>query len=107
MPRKLIDLSIFLENDVASDPLGLEPRIEYFTHENTFEQIAPFFPCLGIPADLITRSAEIRSLVPLIRSPGRSAATVWVGGQAVVWVSEVWIFIPFWRRMDGPRSARR
>lgn len=43
MTRRFVDLSIFLENDVASDPPGLEPRITYFTHENTFEQIAPFF----------------------------------------------------------------
>jgi kynurenine formamidase len=46
MPRRFVDLSIFLENDVASDPSGMEPRITYFTHENTFEQIAPFFPGL-------------------------------------------------------------
>ena len=46
MSRRFVDLSIFLENDVASDPPGLEPRITYFTHENTYEQIAPFFPGL-------------------------------------------------------------
>ncbi len=46
MKRRFVDLSIFLENDVASDPPGLEPKIEYFTHENSFEQIAPFFPGL-------------------------------------------------------------
>lgn len=46
MTRKLIDLSIYLENDVASDPPGLEPKITYFTHEQTYEQIAPFFPGL-------------------------------------------------------------
>ncbi|MGZ5130645.1 MAG: cyclase family protein [Caldimonas sp.] len=46
MPRTFIDLSIYLENDVASDPPGLEPRITYFSHQNTYEQIAPFFPGL-------------------------------------------------------------
>ena len=46
MPRRFIDLSIYLENDVASDPPGLEPKITYFTHKHTYEQIAPFFPGL-------------------------------------------------------------
>jgi hypothetical protein len=51
MPRKFVDLSIFLENDVQSDPPGLGPQIEYFTHNNTYEQIAPFFPgCRKGPA---------------------------------------------------------
>ena len=46
MTRKFVDLSIFLENDVISDPPAFAPRIEYFTHENTYDQIAPFFPGL-------------------------------------------------------------
>ena len=46
MARKFVDLSIRLENDVLSDPPAFAPRIEYFTHENTYEQIAPFFPGL-------------------------------------------------------------
>jgi kynurenine formamidase len=46
MPRKFVDLSIFLENDVMSDPPPFGPKIQYFTHDNTFEQIAPFFPGL-------------------------------------------------------------
>ena len=46
MPRTFVDLSIFLENDVLSDPPAFAPKIEYFTHENTFAQIAPFFPGL-------------------------------------------------------------
>ena len=35
MARKLIDLSMHLENDVPSDPPGLEPHIEYHTHKQT------------------------------------------------------------------------
>ena len=46
MPRRFVDLSICLENDVLSDPPAFAPRIEYFTHENTYEQIKPFFPGL-------------------------------------------------------------
>ena len=46
MPRRFVDLSIFLENDVVSDPPAFAPKIQYFTHQNTFEQIEPFFPGL-------------------------------------------------------------
>ncbi len=46
MTRRIVDLSIYLENDVASDPPGLEPQVTYFTHQNTWEQIAPYFPGL-------------------------------------------------------------
>lgn len=46
MSRRFVDLSIFLENDVQSDPPAFAPKIEYFTHEDSFEQIEPFFPGL-------------------------------------------------------------
>ena len=46
MPRRFVDLSIFLENDVLSDPPAFAPKIQYFTHDTTYEQIAPFFPGL-------------------------------------------------------------
>ena len=46
MPRRFVDLSIYLENDVVSDPPPFGPRIEYMTHETTFPQMAPFFPGL-------------------------------------------------------------
>ena len=46
MSRKFVDISIFLENDVLSDPPSFKPRIEYFTHEDTIERIADFFPGL-------------------------------------------------------------
>jgi kynurenine formamidase len=46
MPRRFVDLSIYLENDVVSDPPPFGPKIEYMTHETTFPQMAPFFPGL-------------------------------------------------------------
>lgn len=47
MARKFIDLSIYLENDVVSDPSPFAPKIEYFDHEATYGQMAPFFPGLA------------------------------------------------------------
>jgi len=47
MTRKFIDLSIYLENDVVSDPPAFAPKIQYFNHQNSFEQMAPFFPRAG------------------------------------------------------------
>ena len=46
MPRKFVDLSIYLENDVLSDPPAFKPKIEYFTHNTTYSDIERFFPGL-------------------------------------------------------------
>lgn len=46
MTRKIIDISIYLENDVASDPEGFRPKIAYSNHQDTFPQMQSFFPGL-------------------------------------------------------------
>ena len=46
MPRKIVDLSIYLENEVISDPPPFGPKITYMDHAATFPQMAPFFPGL-------------------------------------------------------------
>ena len=43
---QFIDLSIPITNDVISDPPVMRPQITYMTHDNTWEQIAGFFPGL-------------------------------------------------------------
>lgn len=46
MARQIIDLSIFLENDVVSDPEGFRPKIEYVDHQVSVPELAGFFPGL-------------------------------------------------------------
>ena len=46
MTVNLIDLSVPLENDVASDPEGYRPRIEYIDHKQSVPEIIGFFPGL-------------------------------------------------------------
>jgi len=49
MPRRFIDLSIYLENDVISDPEPFRPRIDYIDHKMSVPELAAFFP--GLAAD--------------------------------------------------------
>ena len=46
MTRQFVDLSIYLENDVLSDPPQFAPKIEYLRHDQSFGLIQPFFPGL-------------------------------------------------------------
>ncbi len=47
MSKKFVDLSIYLENDVISDPPGAEPKIQYIKHSDSVDSIASFFPGLS------------------------------------------------------------
>jgi len=44
MTTTFVDLSIFLENDVLSDPPPLAPRIEYQTHKDTVAEFTHLLP---------------------------------------------------------------
>jgi len=48
---KIVDLSIYLENDVISDPPGHQPQIQYIKHSDSAQDIANIFPGLS-PEDL-------------------------------------------------------
>jgi len=49
MVRRLVDLSIYLENDVLSDPPMLAPRIEYQKHADTMPEFLTMLP--GVKAE--------------------------------------------------------
>ncbi|MDE2410331.1 MAG: cyclase family protein [Sphingomonadales bacterium] len=48
MPRRYIDLSMTLSNDVVSDPPFLKPHIDYEDHSGTRHELENFFPGAAI-----------------------------------------------------------
>lgn len=47
MARRFVDLSIAIETGVPSDPPGMEPQIEYTTHDQSVASMASYFPGLS------------------------------------------------------------
>jgi kynurenine formamidase len=46
MARRIIDLSVAIDNETAADPPPLKPAVDYFAHDKTVESIVQFFPGL-------------------------------------------------------------
>jgi len=74
--RQYIDLSIPIENGVASDPPGLEPRITYMTHLETVEQLTAFFPGLAA-GDLPDREGWAVEMIELNTHNGTHMDAPW------------------------------
>ena len=51
MPRRIIDISVPLQADIASDPPGMLPKIKYYTHQRSAAEVCTYFPGLK-PEDL-------------------------------------------------------
>jgi kynurenine formamidase len=102
MPRRFIDISMPLENDVVSDPQPFSPKITYVDHDQSYAQMAPFFPGLK-KEDLPDGEAWAVEMVQLIThngthldAPYHFASTMNRGERAIT-IDEVpldWCFRP-------------
>lgn len=69
MARQIVDISMPIENEVISDPQPYSPKITYFNHYQSYEQMAPFFPGLK-KEDLPDGEAWAVEMVQLITHNG-------------------------------------
>lgn len=114
MARRFVDLSIYLENDVISDPEPFRPRIEYIDHKMSVPDLAGFFPGLK-PEDLPDGEAWAIERIELITHNGTHLdapyhfASTMDGGERAITIDEVpleWCFQPgvkldFTQKPDG------
>jgi kynurenine formamidase len=102
MARTIIDLSIYLENDVVSDPEVYRPKITYIDHKMSMPQLVGFFPGVK-PEDLPDGEAWAIEKIELIThngthldAPYHFASTMNHGERAIT-IDEVpldWCFQP-------------
>jgi hypothetical protein len=48
MARRLIDISVPLQNDVPADPPGIRPTVQYNDHQRSLPQMLGFFEGLRV-----------------------------------------------------------
>ncbi len=102
MTLQFIDLSVPLENGVASDPPAYRPRIDYIDHHASVEELTGFFPGLT-KADLPEGEAWAIERIELITHNGTHLdapyhfASTMNGGERAITIDEVpldWCFRP-------------
>ena len=102
MSRHFVDLSIYLENDVVSDPPLYRPRIEYIDHQATLPELSSFFPGIR-PEDMPDGEAWAIERIELITHNGTHLdapyhfGSTMDGGKRAITIDEVlleWCFQP-------------
>ena len=102
MPRRFVDLSIYLENDVVSDPEIYRPKISYVDHQMSMAELTGFFPGIK-PDDLPGEEAWALERIELITHNGTHLdapyhfATTMNKGERAITIDEVsleWCFQP-------------
>jgi kynurenine formamidase len=102
MARRIIDISVPLQSDIASDPPGTEPRITYIDHKQSAEQVCAFFPGLT-PAELPEQEGWAVERIDISTHNGTHLDAPWHfastmdGGKRAITIDEVpleWCFQP-------------
>ena len=102
MQRRFVDLSIYLENDIISDPPAYRPHIDYIDHKATIPELLQFFP--GMTAEeMPDGEAWAIERVQLITHNGTHLDAPWHfgatmdNGERAITIDEVpleWCFQP-------------
>jgi kynurenine formamidase len=102
MTRRIIDISMHIDNDTTSDPPGLAPKITYIDHHQSAPDMVRFFPGLKVE-DLPESEGWAVENVQLnthngthLDAPYHFASTM-SGGQRAITIDEVdlnWCFQP-------------
>jgi kynurenine formamidase len=102
MGRRIIDISVPLQNDIASDPPGYEPKITYIDHHQTAPEVCKHFPGVTL-ADLPDGEGWAAERVDTSTHGGTHLDAPWHfastmdGGQRAITIDEVsldWCFQP-------------
>jgi kynurenine formamidase len=94
MARRIIDISVPLQSDIASDPPGTEPRITYIDHKQSAEQVCAFFPGLT-PAELPEQEGWAVERIDISTHNGTHLDAPWHfastmdGGKRAITIDEV------------------
>lgn len=103
MTRRFVDLSIYLENDVITDPPFMRPKITYETHEETVEGMHVFFKDLKADELAGGQGFAAAETVILTTHNGTHLDAPWHfhptmnGGERAITIDEVpleWCFQP-------------
>ena len=100
MARRIIDISVAIAADIASDPPAMLPKIDYVAHKESAEQVCSYFPGLT-PADLPDREGWAMERLDItthngthVDAPYHYASTM-DGGKPAMTIDEVpleWCF---------------
>ncbi len=103
MSRRFVDLSIYLENEVVTDPPFMRPEIQYQKHRDTVPEAQHFFP--GVEAEQMPGGEGFAAVewVKLSTHNGTHLDAPWHfhptmdGGERAITIDEVpldWCFRP-------------